>query len=101
MDLDLTLAVPGKVYIYESVSNVADLDPTKVKPQRILKVDVSRTIEPILTKLSQKYSPICSELFFIFYFLFFIFYFFLLSSFDLLSQNQICRFILMRTMNGP
>ena len=41
MDLDFTLVVPGKVYIYESVSNVANLDPTKVKPQQVLKADVS------------------------------------------------------------
>ena len=72
MDLDFTLAVPGKVYIYESVSNVANLDPTKVKPQQVLKADVSRTIEPVLTKLGQKYSPIRSE-FYIFIFIFAVF----------------------------
>lgn len=62
MDLDLTLAVPGKVYIYESVSDSVTLDPTKVKPKRIIKTDVSRTIEPVLTKLGRKYSPIRSGL---------------------------------------
>ena len=76
MDLDFTLAVPGKVYIYESVSNVANLDPTKVKLQRVLKADVSQTIEPVLTKLGQKYSLIWSEFLFIFYFLFILFYIF-------------------------
>ena len=40
-DLDLMLAIPGKVYIYESMSDITDLDPIKVKPQRILKADVS------------------------------------------------------------
>ena len=34
----------------------------KVKLQRVLKADVSRTIMPILTKLGRKYSPIHSEL---------------------------------------
>jgi hypothetical protein len=58
MDLDLTLAVPGKVYIYKSVSDSVTLDPTKVKPKCIIKTDVSRTIEPVLTKLGWKYSPI-------------------------------------------
>lgn len=64
MDLDITLAIPGKVYLYESVSDSVTLDPTKVKPKRIIKTDVSRTLEPVLTKLSRKYSPIRSELIF-------------------------------------
>ena len=70
MDLDLMLAIPGKVYIYESVSDSATLDPTKVKPKHIIKTDVSRTIKPVLTKLGWKYSPIHSELIFYFYFYF-------------------------------
>lgn len=41
IDLDFMLAVLGKVYIYDSASDVANLDPTKVKPQQVLKVDVS------------------------------------------------------------
>ena len=60
MDLDLTLAVPGKVYIYDSHSNLTDLNPTVVKPCRILKTDVSRTLAPVLTKLAHKYSPVRS-----------------------------------------
>ena len=60
MGLDLMLAVSGKVYIYESVSDPANLDPTKVKLKRILKVDISPTIAPVLTKLAHKYSPIHS-----------------------------------------
>ena len=66
MDLDLTLAVPGKVYLYESVSDSVTLDSTKVKPKCIIKTDVSQTIEPVLTKLGQKYSPICSKLLLLF-----------------------------------
>ncbi|KAF8219555.1 hypothetical protein L208DRAFT_1004658, partial [Tricholoma matsutake] len=31
IDLDFMLAVLGKVYIYDSASDVANLDPTKVK----------------------------------------------------------------------
>jgi hypothetical protein len=58
MDLDLTLAVPGKVYIYDSSSELKDLDPITVKPRRILKTDVSRTLAPVLTKLGRKYSPV-------------------------------------------
>jgi len=60
MDLDLTLAVPGKVYIYDSSSDLVDLDPTTVKPRRILKTDVSRTLAPVLIKLARKYSPVRS-----------------------------------------
>lgn len=60
MDLNLTLAIPGKVYIYDSRSHLTDLDPTTVKPSRILKTDVSRTLAPVLTKLARKYSPVRS-----------------------------------------
>ena len=60
MDLDLTLAISGKVYIYDSHSQLADLDPITVKPCRILKTDVSRTFAPVLTKLAHKYSPVLS-----------------------------------------
>jgi hypothetical protein len=60
MELDLTLAIPGKVYIYDSSSDLTDLGPNTVKPQWILKTDVSRTIAPVLTKLACKYSPIRS-----------------------------------------
>ena len=60
MDLDLTLAVPGKVYIYDSHSHLTDLDPALVKPSCILKTDVSRTLASVLTKLACKYSPVRS-----------------------------------------
>jgi hypothetical protein len=52
MDLDISLAILGKVYIYDSTSDLMDLDPKTVKPQHILKTDVSRTIAPVLTKLA-------------------------------------------------
>jgi len=89
MDLDLMLAVLGKVYIYDSGSDVVNLDPTKVKPQWVLKADVSQMIMPILTKLGWKYSPIHSESKKT-----------LLFSSQSICQNQIFEFILMRTMNG-
>ena len=60
MDLNLTLSIPGKVYIYESSTDLTDLDPNTVKPQCILKTNISRTIAPVLTKLARKYSPIRS-----------------------------------------
>ena len=60
MGLNLTLAVLGKVYIYDSHSDFTDLDPTIVKPFCILKTDVSRTLAPVLTKLARKYSPVHS-----------------------------------------
>jgi hypothetical protein len=60
MDIDMMLSIPGKVYIYESSSELVDLDPNTVKPLRVLKTDVSRTIAPVLTKLARKYSPIRS-----------------------------------------
>jgi hypothetical protein len=62
MDMDLTISVPGKVYIYESVSDPTNLDPINVKPRRILKADVTRTLGPVLMKLAWKYSPIRSKL---------------------------------------
>ncbi|KAF8226429.1 hypothetical protein L208DRAFT_1301887, partial [Tricholoma matsutake] len=58
MDMDLMISVPGKVYLYESVSDSANLDPVNVKAKCILKADMSQTLGPILTKLSCKYSPI-------------------------------------------
>ncbi|KAF8223496.1 hypothetical protein L208DRAFT_1316507, partial [Tricholoma matsutake] len=60
MDLDLTLSIPGKVYIYESGSDLTNLDPNMVKPQRIVKTDVSRTIAPVLAHVAHKYSLIHS-----------------------------------------
>ncbi|KAF8231621.1 hypothetical protein L208DRAFT_996232, partial [Tricholoma matsutake] len=58
MDLDLTLSIPGKVYIYESCSDLTNLDPNMVKPQCIVKTDVSQTIAPVLAHVAHKYSPI-------------------------------------------
>jgi len=52
MDLDLALSIPAKVYLYESLNNSSQVDPTKVKPHRILKIDVSNTLAPVLTKLA-------------------------------------------------
>jgi hypothetical protein len=80
MDLDLMLAVSGKVYIYESISDPANLDPTKVKLKCILKADVLPTIAPVLTKLAWKYSPIrsMSNIYIVFFFS------------DLFQQNLIC-----------
>jgi hypothetical protein len=60
MDIDVMLSIPGKVYIYESSSELVDLDPNTVKPLCVLKTDVSQTIAPVLTKLAHKYSPIHS-----------------------------------------
>jgi hypothetical protein len=58
MDLDLTLAVQGKVYIYNSLIDAARFDLATAKPSRILKVDATPTFAPVLTKLVRKYSPV-------------------------------------------
>ncbi|KAF8229356.1 hypothetical protein L208DRAFT_1075193, partial [Tricholoma matsutake] len=60
MDLDLTLSISGKVYIYESGSDLTNLDPNMVKPQCIIKTDVSRTSAPVLAHMAHKYTPIHS-----------------------------------------
>ncbi|KAF8812905.1 hypothetical protein BYT27DRAFT_7085865, partial [Phlegmacium glaucopus] len=56
-DANFLFLTSGKVYLY-SASDSLQLDPTRVKPDCVLKIDVSPSLAPILTKVARKYSPI-------------------------------------------
>lgn len=57
-DDDIEMAVPrtGKIHLYPSLVNPAD-----VKPSRVLKVDVKFSLAPILKSIAAKWSPIESK----------------------------------------
>jgi len=59
----LPTPTPGKVYLY-SASDSLQLDPARVKPNSVLKVDVSPSLAPILAKIARKYSPIRGNVYF-------------------------------------
>ena len=58
LELDLSLAIPGKVYLYDVIADSSSFDLATVRPSRILKIDASPTLAPVLTKLACKYSPV-------------------------------------------
>ena len=62
-ELDLMLAIRGKVHLYETSGDSEPIDPT-AKPHKIVKVDVAPTLGPVLEKIANKYSPIKSKSFF-------------------------------------
>ena len=67
LELDLSLAIPGKVYLYDVIADSSSFDLATVKPSRILKIDASPTLAPVLTKLARKYSPVRSTFSFLFF----------------------------------
>ena len=67
LELDLSLAIPGKVYLYDVIADSSSFDLATVKPSRILKIDASPTLAPVLTKLAHKYSPVRSTFSFLFF----------------------------------
>jgi len=60
---DVFHTVPGKVLVYSSNEDPANLSIQNMKPSAFIKHDVTPLIKPILTKVAEKYSPIRSELF--------------------------------------
>ena len=53
--------IPGKVFVYSSNQDPANLSIETLKPSTFIKHDVTRSIQPVLTKVADKYSPIRSE----------------------------------------
>jgi hypothetical protein len=57
-DADIDMIVPrtGKVHLYTSIVN-----PVDVKPSRVLKINVSFSMGPILKSIAAKWSPVESK----------------------------------------
>jgi hypothetical protein len=57
-DPNINKVVPrtGKVHLYTSLVN-----PAQVKPARVLKINVSFSMEPVLKSIAAKWSPIQSK----------------------------------------
>jgi len=58
-DLDIMLAVPGRVHLYESLDHFS-INLTTQKPDRMIRVSVASTLVPVLKMVAEKYSPIKS-----------------------------------------
>ena len=58
---DVLHPIPGKVYVYSSNQDPANLSIESMKPSAFIKHIVTTSIEPVLTKVAEKYSPIRSE----------------------------------------
>ena len=67
LELDLSLAIPGKVYLYDVIADSSSFDLATVKPSCLLKIDASTTFAPVLIKLACKYSPVRSTFLFLFF----------------------------------
>jgi hypothetical protein len=51
----------GKVLVYSSNQDPANLSIQTMKPSAFIKHIVTSSIQPVLTKVAEKYSPIRSE----------------------------------------
>ena len=63
--LDLFYPIPGKVLVYSSNQDPANLSVQNMKPTTFIRHDVTSSIQPVLSKVAEKYSPVRSELFLI------------------------------------
>jgi hypothetical protein len=61
--VDVLHLIPGKVFVYSSKEDPANLSIQNMKPSAFIKHIVTQSIKPVLTKVAEKYSPIQSELF--------------------------------------
>ena len=61
--LDVFYPIPGKVLVYSSNQDSANLTVQNMKPTTFIRHDVTSSIQPILAKVAEKYSPIQSELY--------------------------------------
>ena len=59
---DILHPILGKVLVYSSKQDPANLSIQDMKPSAFIKHNVTPSIKPILTKVAEKYSPIQSEL---------------------------------------
>jgi hypothetical protein len=53
--------IPGKVLVYYSEDDPANLTIQNMKPTTFIRHDVTSSIRPVLTKVADKYSPIRSK----------------------------------------
>ena len=58
-DLDIMLAVPGRVHLYE-LSDHSSINLTTQKPDWMIRVSIALTLAPVLKMVAEKYSPIKS-----------------------------------------
>ena len=58
---DIHHPIPGKVFIYSSNQDPANLSIQNMKPSTFIKLNVTTSIQPVLTKVAEKYSPIRSD----------------------------------------
>lgn len=58
---DVLLSTPGKVLVYSSDQDPANLSIQNMKPSAFIKHNVTLSIQPVLAKVAEKYSPIRSE----------------------------------------
>ena len=63
--LDVFYPIPGKVLVYSSNQDPANLTIQDMKPTTFIRHDVTSSIQPILAKVADKYSPIRSKLYLI------------------------------------
>jgi hypothetical protein len=61
--LDVLHPIPGKVLVYSSNQDPANLTVQDMKPTMFVRHDVTSSIRPVLAKVAEKYSPIQSELY--------------------------------------
>ena len=59
--VDVLHPILGKVFVYSSNQDPANLSIQDMKPSAFIKHIVTSSIKPILTKVAEKYSPIRSE----------------------------------------
>jgi len=62
---DIFHPLPGKVFVYYSTGDPANLTIQNMKPTTFIKHDVTSSIQAVLAKVADKYSPIRSKFFFI------------------------------------
>ena len=59
--MDVHHPIPGKVFVYSSNQDPAKLSIQTMKPSTFIKHNVTLSIQTVLTKVAEKYSPIQSE----------------------------------------
>ena len=60
-NVDVLHPIQGKVLVYSSNKDPANLSIQNMKPGAFIKHIVTSSIQPVLTKVAEKYSPIQSE----------------------------------------
>ena len=58
---DVLLPTPGKVLIYSSDKDPANLSIQDMKPSAFIKHNATLSIQPVLAKVADRYLPIRSE----------------------------------------